>query len=47
MIDDEVKRRWGIPESWRLMSQMPFGMPVAQPDKKEFLPVEGRVKVFR
>jgi uncharacterized protein len=46
LIDGLVKERWGIPDSWRLMAQMPFGAPLEPPDEKEFLPVEGRVKVF-
>lgn len=47
LIDDEVKRRWGLPASWKLISQMPFGAPQALPDEKEFLPIGDRVKVFR
>jgi uncharacterized protein len=47
LIDGEVKKRWGIPDSWRLMSQMPFGVPVAQPGEKEFSPIEDRVKIFK
>ena len=45
LIDSAVKARWGTPESWRLISQMPFGTPSAQPGEKEFLPVEERVWV--
>jgi uncharacterized protein len=47
LIDAAVKARWGIPETWRLLSQMPFGSPVGQPGEKEFLPVQDRVKVFQ
>ncbi len=46
LIDEAVRRRWNIPESWTLISQMPFGTPTAEPDEKEFQPVEDRVKVF-
>lgn len=46
LIDHAVKARWGFSESWMLISQMPFGTPSAQPGEKEFLPLEGRVKVF-
>lgn len=45
LIDDAVKVRWGIPDNWRLMSQLVFGAPLAQPGEKEFLPVEDRVWV--
>lgn len=47
LIDGAVKKRWALPESWRLVSQMPFGAPTAAPGEKEFGPVEDRVKVFQ
>lgn len=46
LIDERVKTRFGIPESWTLLSQMPFGVPTAAPPKKSFAPIEPRVKVF-
>jgi uncharacterized protein len=46
LIDKAVMKRWGIPESWRLLSQMPFGAPLAPPEEKEFLPVEDRMREF-
>jgi len=47
LIDSEVKKRWNIPASWRLMSEMPFGTPTAQPSEKTFLPLNDRVKIFK
>lgn len=47
LIDEEVKTKWGVPASWRLIAEMPFGKPTAAPKEKEFLPIEMRVKVFR
>lgn len=47
LIDDEVRKTWNIPESWHLISQMPFGEPTAEPGKKDAEPLEKRVKVFR
>lgn len=47
LIDDAVRRRWNIPGSWILIGQMPFGAPTEEPDEKEFLPIEDRVKVFQ
>lgn len=47
IIDDEVKKTWDIPESWTLLAQMPFGEPTAEPGKKDFDPVDSRVKVFK
>ena len=46
LIDEKVKGEWKLPESWKLLGQMPFGKPVAQPGEKAFLPVSDRVKVF-
>ena len=46
LIDDEVKQTWKLPESWRLMAQMPFGKPTQEPKEKSFEPVEERVLVF-
>lgn len=47
IIDDEVKKNWNVPDSWTLLAQMPFGLPTADPDKKDFLPIEERVKIFK
>ena len=47
LIDDEVKKEWRIPASWRLISQMVFGKPTAPAGEKEFKPLEERVKVFK
>jgi len=46
LIDDEVAREWQLPADWKLIAQMPFGKPTFQPGEKEFMPLEGRVKVF-
>lgn len=47
LIDEEVKKQWGIPASWKLIAEMPFGQPTAEPKAKEFHPIEMRVKVFK
>lgn len=46
LIEDEVKKRWSLPASWKLIAQMPFGKIVTQPQAKEFLPLETRLRVF-
>jgi predicted oxidoreductase (fatty acid repression mutant protein) len=46
LIDEAVKRRWKLPESWALVSQMPFGKPLEPPGEKEFLPLEDRFRIF-
>lgn len=46
LIDDEVKKAFGLPGSWRLIAQMPFGKPTAPAGDKEFLPSDEHVKIF-
>ncbi len=46
LIDESVKKEWSLPEKWKLLAQMPFGKPEAEPKEKEFLPLEKRIKVF-
>lgn len=46
LIDDEVKKEWSIPASWKLIAQMPFGNPTMEPGEKEFKPLEERIKVY-
>jgi predicted oxidoreductase (fatty acid repression mutant protein) len=48
-IDDEVKKTWGISETWALRAQMVFGAPVEGvevPEKPQKLPMVERLKVF-
>lgn len=47
LIENDVKKEWSIPESWKLIGQMPFGKPTAKPDEKQFSPLEERIKVFK
>ena len=47
VIDNPVHREWDIPATWQLVSQMPFGVPTAQPGEKDFLPINERVKVYK
>lgn len=47
IIDTAVKKEWSIPDSYKLIAQMPFGKPMAQPDKKEFKPIKQRLKVYK
>ncbi|MTI59457.1 MAG: nitroreductase family protein [Firmicutes bacterium] len=46
LIDDKVKSKLNLPDSWRLIAQMPFGKILATPEDKQFQPVEERVKIF-
>jgi predicted oxidoreductase (fatty acid repression mutant protein) len=47
LIDEGVRQQWNVPQSWRLIAQMPFGKPVAAPEEKEFLPLEERVRIYQ
>lgn len=47
LIDDAVQAAFEIPKSWRLLAQMPFGIPVAQPAPKEFSDITTRIKIFK
>ncbi|MBZ9685472.1 nitroreductase family protein [Clostridium estertheticum] len=47
LIEDDVKKEWNIPSNWKLIAQMPFGKPTAQPDEKQFQPLEDRIVVFK
>jgi predicted oxidoreductase (fatty acid repression mutant protein) len=46
LIDERVKDAWAIPESWRLLAEMPFGTPVSVPNAKPTEPIAQRLKVF-
>lgn len=47
LIDDDVKKEWNIPDSWRLIAQMPFGKIVDAPEKKEAMPLDQRIIVIK
>jgi predicted oxidoreductase (fatty acid repression mutant protein) len=47
LIETDIKKEWSIPNNWKLISQMPFGKPTAEPDEKQFQPLEQRIKVFK
>lgn len=45
IIDDQVKGAFSIPKSWKLIAQMPFGVPTAEEDPKDKLPADERVLI--
>lgn len=47
LIEDQVKKEWDIPHSWKMRAQMPFGKPTSKPGDKEFKPLEERVLVYK
>jgi predicted oxidoreductase (fatty acid repression mutant protein) len=47
LIETEIKKEWTISDNWKLIAQMPFGKPTAEPGEKQFQPIDERVKVFK
>jgi len=47
LIESQVKEEWSLPSNWKLIAQMPFGKPIAQPDEKQYQPLEDRIKIFK
>lgn len=47
LIESEVKAEWQLPDAWKLIAQMPFGKPVAQPGEKQMQPLDSRMRVFK
>ncbi len=47
LVDSWARAKAGLPESWKLTGQMPFGKSTAAAGPKEFLPLDGRFKVLR
>lgn len=46
LIDEQVAAEWDLPETWKLIAQMPFGKPTAEPGEKSYQPLESRLRVF-
>lgn len=45
LIDDRVRGIWNLSHHWKLVAQMPFGIPASDPLEKTFLPIKERIKV--
>ena len=45
VVDEAVRREWGIPESWKLRAQMPFGSNEAPFAEKTFIDDAERFRV--
>jgi predicted oxidoreductase (fatty acid repression mutant protein) len=46
VIDSTVRKLFGVPESWKLIAQMPFGGIEAEPERKEKEDITKRVSFF-
>jgi predicted oxidoreductase (fatty acid repression mutant protein) len=47
LIDEEVAREWKLPSTWKLIAEMPFGVPTSEPGEKQYQPIDDRVKIFK
>ncbi len=46
LIDSDVRVKWALPATWRLIAQMPFGRALDIPAPREMQPLEARMRVF-
>lgn len=46
LVDTFTAREWKIPNSWKLIAQMPFGNITRSPETKDFLPLKDRIKIY-
>lgn len=47
IIDDAVKAEWDLPGSWKLIAQMPFGIPTSGAEAKDKEALSKRMKIFK
>ncbi|WP_099465775.1 nitroreductase family protein [Parabacteroides provencensis] len=47
LIDEAVAKEWNINPDWKLMAEMPFGIPAETPAEKQFSPLDKRVIVYK
>jgi predicted oxidoreductase (fatty acid repression mutant protein) len=47
LIESDMKKEWAVPNNWKMIAQMPFGKPTAQPDEKQFQISNEDIKVFK
>ena len=47
LIDEAVAKQWHINPNWKLIAEMPFGIPTQEPGDKQFAPLEERILVFK
>lgn len=47
LIDNAVKSEWDIPDSWKLIAEMPIGSIEKPAETKEFSPIQNRIKIYK
>lgn len=46
LIDEAVREQFEVPESWKLIAEMPFGKVTGSAGEKTFVPIKSRIKTF-
>lgn len=46
IIDEQVRKAWDLPESWKMRAQLVFGSVVQEAGEKAFMDDENRFKIF-
>lgn len=46
LVDEATRQEWGLPKTWELIAQMPFGYPLTMPTAKSHEPVAERMRVY-
>jgi predicted oxidoreductase (fatty acid repression mutant protein) len=47
IIEEDLYSMYDLPKNWELVAQMPFGSIEKEPAEKTYLPLEGRIKIFK
>ncbi|EHD20887.1 MULTISPECIES: nitroreductase family protein [Brenneria] len=47
LIDDDVKKQWDLPASWKLRAQLPFGSIEQPAGEKTYIADEERFRIFK
>lgn len=47
IIDEAVAEMFNVPKSWKLIGQMPFGEILEEPEAKEAMDINERVKIYK
>lgn len=47
LIDQDIEKEWNLSPEWKLIAQMPFGIPILPPGEKKYKPLEERIKIFK
>lgn len=46
LIDEKINAMFNVPDTWKLVAQMPFGSIQQQPSEKYFEPLDQRIKIY-